>query len=207
MPSTDDTAPIARAVVTSQATHLPLVAQPPALQLADAIGDEVVAAKSGASVSVSIAEPSTAGRSMVRTLSLMLAPTHLGTLNVEMRLVAGRLELTIEATRPETARSIEQDKATLSDALGAIGISLDDVVVRAGSGDARPADGGTNGSSQSFNQSAARHDGSAAPGGGSSRNDAQGDGRRDAPRIAVPERPRTGDRPSPAGTARSDRFV
>jgi hypothetical protein len=63
-------------------------------------------------------------------LHLQLEPEKLGKVIVKMRLSGSKLELQVEAERPETMRLIGDDKTLLSDRLQSAGYAIDTLVIR-----------------------------------------------------------------------------
>jgi hypothetical protein len=76
------------------------------------------------------ADKTAASASRVQILHLQLEPENLGKVTVKMRLTGPKLELQVEAERPETGRLIGNDKDLLSSKLQSAGYAIDTLVIR-----------------------------------------------------------------------------
>src|SRR5262249_51403089 len=103
--------------VAALASDAPEVGTFPPAQLqrmADAISTASVSANPRAGAvptGVDMATP-------VRAMTIELHPTELGVVTVKLRLSGGDLSVALQASRPETARLLEHEKAALSKLLG-----------------------------------------------------------------------------------------
>lgn len=68
--------------------------------------------------------------SPARLLRIQLHPESLGTVQVELRMRQGELSVTLKASRPETARMLEEDSHKLSEILKAAGQEPDSVTIQ-----------------------------------------------------------------------------
>jgi len=82
----------------------------------------------------------------VRVLSINLHPEELGSVTVRMSMVAGNLEVQIDAEMPDTAQMLRTDSDQISDLLRSAGIQVDGITIRAASPDFVSTSGGSNGS-------------------------------------------------------------
>lgn len=93
----------------------------------------------------------------VRVLSINLHPEELGSVTVRMSMVAGSLDVQIDAEMPDTAQLLRTDTDQITDMLRSAGIQLDGITVRAASPDFVSTSGGSTGTffdqSQSQSQS------------------------------------------------------
>ncbi|RDJ27410.1 flagellar hook-length control protein FliK [Bosea caraganae] len=131
--------------VTHQETHLPPVTRlSPFQQVVEPIRQaaaELVASLRGSDAipELDSLKPSEIS-SPTKLLHLELRPVELGTITVKMRLSQGGMELRIEASRPETAALLSQDKEALREIIRASGYSPDAVSVETVHVDAAPGD-------------------------------------------------------------------
>lgn len=79
----------------------------------------------------------------VRVLSINLHPEELGSVTVRMTMVAGSLDVQIDAEMPDTAQMLRADSDQISDLLRSAGIQVDGVTVRAASPDFVSTSGGS----------------------------------------------------------------
>jgi len=82
----------------------------------------------------------------VRVLSINLHPEELGSVTVRMSMVAGSLDVQIDAEMPDTAQMLRTDTDQISDMLRSAGIQVDGITVRAASPDFVSTSGGSTGS-------------------------------------------------------------
>ena len=68
--------------------------------------------------------------SRVQTMQLQLDPEILGKVTVKMRLSGTRLDLRVEAERPETMQLIGRDKDLLADKLHGAGLTVESLVLQ-----------------------------------------------------------------------------
>jgi Flagellar hook-length control protein FliK len=138
-----DLAPSApmRVTVLDQQTHLSITHElSPSQQIADVVA-ALADSDNSASRDVSLASSSgleatgtvnsRASGSSLQILHLQLEPESLGGVTVRMRLVGTRLDLQVEAERPETMRLIGKDKELLADKLRSAGYVMDALVIKA----------------------------------------------------------------------------
>jgi hypothetical protein len=126
-----------------------------------------------------------ASLSATRVLNLQLEPEGLGAVNIRMRLSGDRLDLQVEATRPDTMRRIGDDRDLLVEKLRSAGYAMDHVVVRAAEPQAAQAQHGL-GSGESFGSEGGGETAVPSPGmsqqqGGSSANEGSGARRNGVP--------------------------
>lgn len=127
--------PRIRVTTLDQQAHLPPAAGlSPIQQIADRVAVETGVGASndatGAKPSSEAAAAATLG-SAVKILNLRLEPESLGVVTIRMRLSGARLELQLEAARPETIQLIDNDKNLLVERLRASGYAMDNLVVKA----------------------------------------------------------------------------
>lgn len=145
-----------RAVVLDHQTHL-AVADELSLtrQIADVIAalassDNLDANEVNESSSVGLGASgganSRASASSVQILRLKLEPENLGGVTVRMRLLGTRLDLQVEAERPETMRLIKKDKDLLADKLRSAGYAMDALVIKSSESQAELSKFGVDGS-------------------------------------------------------------
>ena len=77
----------------------------------------------------------------LRLLTLQLRPADLGAVVVRMRLQNGRLEMSLQASREETADLLRKDGELLSELLRNAGYQPDIVTIQAGAADAQARSG------------------------------------------------------------------
>ncbi|MCJ2083926.1 flagellar hook-length control protein FliK [Methylobacterium sp. J-090] len=116
----------------------------PARQVAEAVAAEL--ARPASTASAAAATPGTEGP--LRLLTIQLRPMDLGTVLVRMRLRDGQLEMTLHASREETAALLRQDGTLLTDLLRSSGYQPDSVTIGA-SGQSQ-GEGGRPGSGAAF---------------------------------------------------------
>ncbi|WP_139163693.1 flagellar hook-length control protein FliK [Afifella marina] len=88
------------------------------------------AARSGNSAASASSPAQQAFNSPARLLRIQLQPESLGTVQVELRMRQGELSVTLKASRPETARMLEEDSHKLSEILKAAGQEPDSVTIQ-----------------------------------------------------------------------------
>lgn len=92
-------------------------------RIADAIAEAAAAPATSASKAAATSrEMATAP---VRTMTIELHPTELGVVTVKLRLSGGDLSVALQASRPETARLLEHEEASLTKLLGSEGHHVD----------------------------------------------------------------------------------
>ncbi|MBX9931917.1 MAG: flagellar hook-length control protein FliK [Methylobacterium sp.] len=146
-------APASSAPQTLQMPSIPM----PSLQVAEAVLAEV-----GRLPGVSGPVIQSGAEGPLRILTIQLRPDDLGTVVVRMRLRGDQLEMSLHASREETASLLRSDGAALDDLLRSAGYQPDLVTVTSGRGEgagaADPARGGAAGSSaQGGSNSDPRH--------------------------------------------------
>jgi hypothetical protein len=122
--------PKVKVAVIDRETHLPPVAAlSPVQQVAARIVIEAGAATEspGEAGAVLTQGPGSA----VKVLHLRLEPENLGVVTIRMRLSGGRLDLQLEAARPETMRAIGKDKDLLVEKLRSSGYAMEALVIKA----------------------------------------------------------------------------
>lgn len=107
---------------------------------------ELQKAASATPASTAGTEASTASAPPVRVLSINLHPEELGSVTVRMSMVAGSLDVQIDAEMPDTAQMLRTDSDQITDLLRSAGIQVDGVTVRAASPDFVSTSGGSTGS-------------------------------------------------------------
>ncbi len=66
----------------------------------------------------------------VKELQISLDPANLGAMTLKLRLVGGKLAVTIVVANPQTLSAIEDDRALIAARLSTGGQSLDDLVIQ-----------------------------------------------------------------------------
>ncbi|MDO9428526.1 MAG: flagellar hook-length control protein FliK, partial [Methylobacterium sp.] len=119
----------------------------PARQVAEAVAAEL--ARPSATAGAAATTPG--GEGPLRLLTIQLRPMDLGTVLVRMRLRDGQLEMSLHASRAETAALLRQDGALLADLLRQSGYQPDGVTIGANeAGGAPQGDGGRQNSGAPF---------------------------------------------------------
>ncbi|MGE0212586.1 MAG: flagellar hook-length control protein FliK [Parvibaculaceae bacterium] len=114
---------------------LPRAVAPLAARMAEALPAGGVRAELPPTVEAAEIRPAagsasgTGPASPVRVLKIELRPADLGVLHVSMRIIAGRLEVSIAATQPETVQWLEAHRESLGQALRAGGQGFEDADV------------------------------------------------------------------------------
>lgn len=111
-----------------------------------ATAHELQQAASATPASSAASDASTASAPPVRVLSINLHPEELGSVTVRMTMVAGSLDVQIDAEMPDTALMLRTDSDQITDMLRSAGIQVDGVTVRAASPDFVSTSGGSTGS-------------------------------------------------------------
>lgn len=141
-------APAERTSVSGADTGPPATVQTPLQQLSNrllATAHELQQAASATPASGVGSDPA-ASAPPVRVLSINLHPEDLGSVTVRMSMVAGSLDVQIDAEMPDTAQMLRTDSDQLSDLLRSAGIQVDGITVRAASPDFISTSGGSTGS-------------------------------------------------------------
>ncbi|KQP36800.1 flagellar hook-length control protein FliK [Methylobacterium sp. Leaf100] len=135
-------------VATAPAGTLPSAALgEPVRQVAEAVAAEL--ARPAATATTAAATPGTEGP--LRLLTIQLRPMDLGTVLVRMRLRDGQLEMSLHASREETAALLRQDGALLTDLLRNSGYQPDTITIASnGAGAPSQGEGGRPGAGTSF---------------------------------------------------------
>lgn len=119
----------------------------PVRQVAEAVAAEL--ARPAAPATTAAATPGTEGP--LRLLTIQLRPMDLGTVLVRMRLRDGQLEMSLHASREETAALLRQDGALLTDLLRSSGYQPDTITIASnGAGAPSQGEGGRPGSGTPF---------------------------------------------------------
>lgn len=114
--------------LSAQAGPLPEAA--PMRQVADTVAAEVLKLDSPSAV---LGQPRPLGQhGPLRLLTIQLRPDDLGSVLVRMRLQDGRLEMSLQASREETAELLRKDSAALSEVLRSAGYQPDLLTIQSG---------------------------------------------------------------------------
>jgi hypothetical protein len=191
--------------VLDQQTHLPPAPTiSPSLQIAnwialatghaDIVGGEPAAiAQSPGLLGESGVVGARGPASALKILNLQLQPDSLGVVTIRLRLTGTRIDVQLEAERPETIRLIGDDKHLLVEKLRACGYSMESLVVKAAEQSAASTPGGLGGAQAGSDPSATQANAQATSQAGMRDGEANANDRSPTPRDREPSRPRAAE--------------
>lgn len=197
--------PPIKSAVLDQQTHLPPAPTiSPSLQIANWIalatgqadivsGEPAVIAQSPGILGESGVAGARGPASALKILNLQLQPDSLGVVTIRMRLTGTRIDVQLEAERPETIRLIRDDKHLLVEKLRACGYSMESLVVKAAEQSAASPQGGVGGAQGGNDPSATQASAQATSQAGLRDGEGNANDRSPAPRDREPSRPRAAE--------------